>query len=83
MDSVISGVYDTLYGLVEWLADALNICPFEDWITMLEGFDTGLGWLNWFIPVDAIINLMGAWAAALLIYYVISLASNKVNVFTK
>ena len=49
---------------VLWLATMLPASPFRS-LTLAQGVATGLGWLNWVIPVGSCVNLMVAWLAAL------------------
>lgn len=52
---------------------ALPQSPFSD-LKLPEGLKLGLGWLNWFFPVSAIIKLMSVWLAAIALLYVVSIA---------
>lgn len=46
----------------------LPLSPFRDLIFDLENID--FGWLNWFIPVQAIMHICGLWLTAIGIFYV-------------
>ena len=77
MDSLFQGAYDFVYELLDFIADILNICPFDEIIPVLEGMNTGLGWFNWFIPVSSCVNMVTVWAAALLLYYCMSFVIDR------
>lgn len=43
--------------------------PFQPYIQSIAN-SRGIGWLNWFIPVAAIENIVTAWLLAIALYYV-------------
>lgn len=40
-------------------------------------WETGLGWLNWWLPIGQIAAVMAAWLAAVLVYYAWQLKLRK------
>lgn len=65
--------------LGSWAVNALPTSPFKSAIDSLENLPQ-LGWLNWFIPVEWILNTMGLWLGAITIYYVYSVILRWVKV---
>lgn len=72
-------VFDVAAGLLGWLVGfvanviimlsaALPSDPFQLPEVMTE-WETGLEWLNWFVPVGQIAAIIGAWVAATVAYY--------------
>lgn len=58
----------------EW---ALGILPDSPFL-VLDTMDTTefyqyFKWLNWFIPVGAILNVLTLWCTAILVYYVVQI----------
>lgn len=41
-----------------------------------------VGWLNWFIPVGAILKVMAAWLAAIALHYVYSVVSRWIGLIS-
>ena len=37
---------------------------------VIGAWDTGIAWLNWFVPVTGILEIMALWCTATLSYYV-------------
>jgi hypothetical protein len=56
-------------GLGSYLISVLPTSPFQQFIPILSGMQTGLGWLNWFIPFKSILVIMGVWLVAITIFY--------------
>lgn len=70
MDGLTSDVYDAIEGALSFLPDS----PF----LFLQDFGNSpvgqwLGWLNWFIPIQAFVVILEAWCSAILVYYVIQI----------
>lgn len=69
----------TLLGmLVRWIvgtaAKLLPESPLRD-VVLGDGLGTGLGWLNWLVPMRAIVALVDVWLVAVLawrLYKVVS-----------
>lgn len=61
MLSILSSFFGTIFG---WLAQLLPGSPFETAFNISEGWSLGLGWLNWFIPIDAMLVVLVGWIAA-------------------
>lgn len=53
--------------LISFIGALLPNSPFRD-LTLPSGIQTGLGWLNWFVPFDLMIGLFGLWLAGLIAY---------------
>lgn len=50
----------------------LPISPFQRWMASWDGFDVirqYLGWVNWFVPISTILDIMAVWLAAIAIFY--------------
>lgn len=63
--------------LVEFLRSALSglvsLLPQDPFVDVFSGFGAlsqGLGWLNWFVPVGALLGIMSVWLVAIAGYYV-------------
>jgi len=57
--------------LIEWVLSILPNSPF----LILDTIDTTefyqyIKWMNWFIPMSAIVQVITLWCSAILIYYV-------------
>ena len=74
-DSVFSVAAGLIGWLVGMLADLILIlsaalpADFAELPTLAAGWETGLGWLNWWVPVGQIALVIAAWAAATVAYY--------------
>lgn len=75
------GVWSVASGLIGWLFGALAdviimfsaALPNGDLLQLpqvIEQWETGLGWLNWWMPVGQLAALLAAWVAATIAYYV-------------
>lgn len=66
---------DVVGGGVLWLIElALSLLPMSPFLTLrLDGLPSqALGWLNWFVDINAMLGLMGLWVAAILTYMVLT-----------
>ena len=61
---MISALLDLIDTALSWLPQS----PFPQFATTLNQ-SSGLGWVNWFFPVGRCIEIMAAWLAAILLYY--------------
>lgn len=61
MLALLSGFFQTIFG---WLGQLLPDSPFESAFHVAESWGLGLGWLNWFIPIDAMLLVLAGWIAA-------------------
>lgn len=71
--SVASGVLSWLFGMVASFIISLSAALPDDPLHLPEVFaqwETGIEWLNWFVPVGQIAAIMAAWVAATVSYYV-------------
>jgi len=57
-----------LLDLVDYALSLLPQSPFKDIIWEINNSD-GIAYLNWFIPVGRILEIMALWLAAILTYY--------------
>lgn len=58
--------------LLQLMSTALSwlpTSPFAGVAAEISGMQ-GLAWLNWFIPVGHIVQLMAAWVAAIALWYI-------------
>lgn len=69
-------IAEILSGLVGLLCGVLPTSPFQG-ISLGEGIDTALGWLNWVFPVGDCARIFGLWLAAALIVGVASFIIRK------
>lgn len=70
--SVASGVAAWGVGLLADLIIVLSAALPDDPFTLPElasQWETGLGWLNWWVPVGQIAAVIAAWAAAVVAFY--------------
>lgn len=65
-----------LGGLIRLLISVLPLSPFQG-ITLGEGFDTALGWLNWILPVNDMLGVFALWLSALIVCGVVSVIVRK------
>lgn len=52
----------------------LPISPFKRWLAGWEGFDTirsYLGYINYFVPISTIIDILVIWLAAIGVFYTV------------
>lgn len=52
----------------------LPVSPFQRWIAGWDGFDVirhYLGYLNYFVPISTIIDIMAGWLIAIGIFYMV------------
>lgn len=76
MDGFLDWFGETLYSAVEFVFGLLDICPFPDILSTVQGSlaaSQGFSWLNWFVPVGPLLGLMTAWLTAIGIYYGVSI----------
>lgn len=70
--SVVSGVIGWVFGALASIIIALSAALPDDPIRMpevVQDWELGLSWLNWFVPVGQIAVLMAAWVAATISYF--------------
>lgn len=65
---MISMIVGMITGIVGWLNGILPNSPFQDLLTGNNAILTGIGWLNWFIPVGDLLAIFGLYLAALLLW---------------
>lgn len=61
---------------IEWALSILPDSPFMiiDSINVDADIYEYIQFINWFVPVTAIVSLLSAWCAAILTYYVVQIA---------
>ena len=72
LDVVAGGIawaIGLLANLILLLSAALPDGDIWELPTLAAQWETGLGWLNWLVPVGQIAALMGVWVAATVAYY--------------
>lgn len=74
MLSFLSGL---LHGVIGFLCEFLPDSPLRAFGDVLEGASLGLGWLNWVIPIGAMLAVFTAWLAALVAWYGVRLVLAK------
>ena len=65
------GIKDAFRGIIDRLIDILPASPFANALSNFANLPY-LGYLNWFIPVRGILTVMGAWLAAITLFYLYS-----------
>lgn len=69
--SAILGIINKFVGILASILPGSPLRPFIDSLD-LSGWETGLGWLNWLVPVGFILEVLSAWLAAYVIYLLYS-----------
>lgn len=52
----------------------LPLSPFQRWISRWDGFAVirqYLGYVNWFVPISILIDIMALWLAAIGVFYAV------------
>ena len=60
------------------LISLLPLSPFAEFYATFTA-PKWVGWLNWFIPVGAMIKVMAAWLAAIALHYVYSVVARWIG----
>lgn len=55
------------------ITSLLPLSPFRGLVNYVQGIQTQLQWLNWFIPVRAMLELFGTWLLAVAAFYALSI----------
>jgi hypothetical protein len=65
----------------EWALSILPDSPFLviDSITVESQIYEYIQYINWFVPVPAILALLSAWTAAILVYYIVQIVLRWAN----
>lgn len=58
----------------------LPLSPFAD-LELPQGVDLAIGWLNWFVDLDACVRLMAAWIMCALTAVVIGIIRDNLDFF--
>lgn len=58
MLAAISGLLSTIFGAI---ASIFPQSPFADMFEVTSDLHLGLGWLNWFVPINTFIGILVAW----------------------
>ncbi len=56
-------------GLGSYLVSVLPTSPFQQFIPSLSAMQTGLHWLNWFVPFGSMLAIMAVWLVAIALFY--------------
>lgn len=67
---------DWMISLFNNFADTLkSVLPMSPFVPFIDQFSNlpYISWLNWFIPVGEIINVLTAWLGAILLFYAYSI----------
>lgn len=65
LDMLVGFLRSVLGGIVSLLPQS----PFEQFYSTFSLLQTGLGWLNWFVPVGSLLAIMLVWLVAIAGYY--------------
>lgn len=74
---MISAILGLVHGFLGWLAGVLPDSPFASLLAGTESIATGIGWLNWFIPVSDLLVIFGLYLAALLVWAAIDFLAKR------
>lgn len=69
---IFKGFADLIANILNSIFSFLPDSPFRGFISNLKLPDEFLGYLNWLIPVRAIVTISEAWILCILSYYVYS-----------
>ena len=61
------------------ITNILPRSPFSGFIQSIGNLPF-LGWLNWFVPVEQLVNIFGAWLAAVALFYLYQIVLRWVKV---
>ena len=64
-------------GILGFLNGVLPDSPFQSFLQGAQGLQTGLGWLNWVVPIGDMILVFTAWLAVLLVWASVDMALGK------
>lgn len=78
MAAIASWLGDLVQAAVTWLASVLPASPIQ-YAAVPETVQTYLGFINYFIPLTAILAILQAWLVAVAAYYVASAALRVVK----
>lgn len=65
--SIFGWLTDQLNNILSWVVFLLPDSPFS--LLDMTPLHDYLGYINYFVPLDFIINLLTAWGGAILVYY--------------
>lgn len=69
---------DAFKGLIQNIVQLLPTSPFAPFVAQFESLPF-LGYLNWFFPVRACLQVMAGWLAAITLFYVYSVVMRWVK----
>lgn len=61
MIQAIAGLFRGIFGI---LAGLLPDSPFSSYLQVTETMQLGIGWLNWFLPINHFVAILFLWIAA-------------------
>lgn len=79
MQALFDAAYDLIYTFLNFICSLLDFCPFGDIIHDLSLNHEAFGWLNWLVPVDEILDVLGLWIAALIAYYAVAFVIEQIK----
>lgn len=66
--------------IVQLLTGLINFLPASPFSAMLQGLEFPyLGYVNWFIPFDIFLKLIGGWLTCMALYYVYQTIRSKLK----
>ena len=65
---MLSWVLGVVSGICQFLGNVLPDSPFQSFIATADGIQTGLGYLNWLVPIGDLILIFAAWLGVLLVW---------------
>lgn len=70
--TVVNTIISGFCTLITW---GLELLPLSPLAYVGEFIDTQiLSYINWFVPVKTILNILGVWCSAMAVYYMVSVA---------
>lgn len=68
---------DLLTGILGFLNQFLPDSPFQTLIDDTSALVTGLGWLNWFVPVGTMLGIFAAWLGLMVAFVAVKMVIGK------
>ena len=69
----LAGIFSTIFG---WLADVLPDSPFADLAVITADLHLGIAWLNWFLPISEMLDMLIVWIGLCLAVTVVQFVLN-------
>ena len=74
----IKELFESFYSLI---ISVLPLSPFAQFYSQWTAPEW-VGWLNWFLPVEAILKVMAAWLGAIALHYVYSVVARWIGLIS-